>query len=209
MKRRNIIITLGAAAALVIGIFVACSKDVNKQTTDNTVFPATKSTGTAQIMFCIWEKSDSAYRSNPTAFLNICSNNNYEGFLEIANISSSLVSDFENEVEKQADDALLALGTDWLPNECISCSDGGLSDFGQNVADLRRMLDTLSLVNSPDTVPNFMPYTDSCIVVCQIFKELIGEELNICLFNCNLRRAIRESENNYMAITNKPWNGFE
>lgn len=211
MKPQKIIITLSAAAALTVGILVACSKDATQhQATDTPVAPAAKSTDAAQYMYQIWEKSDSAYRKNPTAFLRTCNLDSYNGLLEISNITESLISAFLLEAKNQLPDAVNLLGTDWCINECIPCSGGGIAAFGQNIAQLRRVLDSLIVLNSPDTLPNFMPYMDSCIIVCCYLNPEYDEETVIrCLFNCNMRRAIRDSQYNYMAITNKPWQELE
>lgn len=205
MKTKNVIITLSAAAALTIGILVACSKDATQTTTDNPVVPAAKSATLTQYMFQIWAKSDSAYRNNRTTFQNVCKNNDYSGFLEITNITDSVFYEFEKEADIASFAALGPLGTTWGINECIPCSEGGLPAFGQNVAQLRQVLDTLIVLNSPDTLPDFMPYMDSCLVLCKIIRQLNGRDLDWCLFNCNMRRAIRDSQQNYMAITMKPW----
>lgn len=206
MKPQKIIITLSAAAALTVGILVACSKDATQhQATDTPVAPAAKTLSAAQYMYQIWEKSDSAYRKNPTAFLSTCSLDSFNGFLEITNIADTTISAFEKAVDDEVNVALGLLGTDWCGNECVPCSEGGIAAFGKKIAQLRRVLDTLIVLNSPDTLPNFMPYMDSCMVLCKIIRHLEGEELDVCEFNCNLSRAIRDHEHTYMAITNKPW----
>lgn len=210
MKPQKIIITLSAAAALTVGILVACSKDATQhQATDTPVAPAAKSLSAAQYMYQIWEKSDSAYRKNPTAFLSTCNLDSYNGFLEITNIADTTISAFEKAVVGEAAVALGTLGMEWCDNECLPCAEGGLPGFGQNIAQLRRVLDTLIVLNSPDTLPNFMPYMDSCMVLCKEKKELTGKDLDWCVFNCNLRRAIRDHQLCYMAITNKPWKELE
>ena len=173
------------------------------------VIPVAKASVVGQSLFTIWEKSDSAYRSNPTTFLKMCNDKDYEGFLEVTNITDSLMSVFEEQIEKQADVALLALGTEWLDDECTSCLNGGLPAFGRDVADLRQVLDTLAKLNVPDTVPNFDSYIDSCVVACSYNIDVEGFSLKMCVLHCNLLRALRNGWWLYNAYITDPGSLFE
>ena len=207
---KTIIIASVAALAMTVGIAVSCNKDANEQKDkSNQVKSGTRGSTTLQdlsnAMFQYWHLSDSACRVNPGGFYSICQSEDYDDFYLMTGITSSLINTIDILSRQELTNAVTLLGDSWVDTtECLPCVEGKLKSYGNYVESLRAYYNALKLLNSPDTLPVFEVYMDSCDVLCRRVKHYYNnmDELN-CLFNCNMRRALEQARSNYYAITNR------
>ena len=194
---------------LAIGIVVACTKDNNQNTAANTTptngaKDPTPQQQLADALFLFWHQSDSAYRANPTVFLSVCSEEDYDDFYELANITKQQLGTIDSLLDKIPAPILTPGDGSSVPPTCIPCVTG-LEQYGDNVADLRAVIDELKLYEGTDTVPCFLPPMDSCTAVCIYNSDgqhnyTSSEERSWCLFNCSLRKALNRMDAALAAI---------
>ena len=189
MKTKNIIIAVATAAALTTLIFVACSKE--KHQTASNIATKDVPTNVYDAMYRYWQLSDSAYRSNKTAFITCCNSGNYGLFYSMTGITSDMVTYITTTAYAMAPSLASSMGTSWImTNECVPCSEGTLVQYGAMIGQLRDLLDTLAYYESPDSIPSFAAIMDSCALLCTIKNPNNLSMYRDCLFNCNMRKAI-------------------
>ena len=203
MKKNSILPVLATVTLLLaIGIAVACTKEnINKTTA--TEAPRSTMKGLteqklANELYNVWNKSDSTYRANSTGFLYVCGEEDFETFYEMTNIT-----------EAQTDSIYVwgmrlhnfQVGDASVSTPCIPCN-ASLGQYGDNVAAMRAVINELKLFNDSDTVPDFMPYIDSCINLCMNNIPPNTTDLDIanCFLNCTLAKERIRMEIHLMAI---------
>lgn len=176
---------------LAIGIVVACTKENTNKTTTSTETPRnakdlTPSQELAAAAFSFWQNCDAAYRDNPSNFLYICNNEDFDSFYDMVVDSEDMIETIGSLAESLVEGGNLPTGD--LPL-CVPCNTS-LKQFGDNVDAIRAVINDLKLLNDPDTVPCFTPSSiDSCIAHC---LEGVGymdyEEIAWCLLNCSISK---------------------
>lgn len=192
MKKNSILPVLATVTLLLaIGIVVACTKENTNKEAAATEAPRnakdlTLSQQLAAGAFTIWQNCDAAYRDDPSNFLYICNNEDFDSFYD-------MVVDSEDMIETIGFLATSVVEGGYLPTGvspvCVPCNTS-LKQFGDNVDAIRAVINDLKLLNDPDTVPCFTPSSiDSCIAHC---LEGVGymdyEEIAWCLLNCSISK---------------------
>ncbi len=195
------------ALLLAIGIAVACTKDNNQNTAANTMPTGGSKTASstkeelADALFLFWQQSDSAYRANPTVFLSVCSEEDYDDFYELANITKQQLGIIDSLLDK-IPAPILTPDPTFLPSTCVPCVTS-LTTYGDNVAAMRAVINELKLFNDSDTVPLFTPYIDSCYILCWLNHSTYNyteEDAAWCMLNCSLDRERIRMERHLTAI---------
>ena len=187
---------------LAIGIVVACTKENTNKTTTSTETPRnakdlTPSQELAAAAFSFWQNCDAAYRDNPSNFLYICNNEDFDSFYDMVVDSEDMIETIGSLAESLVEGGNLPTGD--LPL-CVPCN-VSLKTTSQNIAAMRAVINELKLYNDSDTVPNFMPYVDSCVALCYYqHPEYNDEDKAICLLNCNFNRERNRMEKHLAAI---------
>lgn len=176
---------------LAIGIVVACTKEnTNKTTTTEAPHNAKDLTLSQQLAagaFTFWQNCDAAYRDDPSNFLYICNNEDFDSFYD-------MVVDSEDMIETIGFLATSVVEGGYLPTGvspvCVPCNTS-LKQFGENVAALRSVINEIKYYNDSDTIPCFTTnIIDSCIVQCLESGGYIDyEEIAWCLLNCSLKKV--------------------
>ena len=202
MKKHIAIPVLAAVTLfLAISIVVACTKENTNKETNATETPRSAKGLTlpqqlANGVYNVWQKSDSAYRANATAFLSACGDEDFETFYEMTNITSAQI-DSISAWEIRLYNPLVQDITDYTP--CIPCNTS-LELYGNNVAAIRAVINELEQYQDSDTVPCFMPYVDSCTMVCVYLRHYTGDALAWCLFNCSIKKDFDRMSRHLAAI---------
>lgn len=186
---------------LAIGIVVACTKEnTNKEAATTEAPHSTKDLTLSQKLangvYNVWQKSDSTYRANPTGFLSTCSVEDFETFYEMTNISEAQIDSISAWEIKLYNPHVQDVMYD---TPCIPCNTS-LELYGNNVAAMRAVIDELEQYQDSDTVPDFMPYVDSCTRVCVYFRHYSGDALTWCLLNCSISKEHDRMSRHLMAI---------
>lgn len=189
---------------LAIGIVVACTKEnTNKEAATTEAPHSTKDLTLSQKLangvYNVWQKSDSAYRANPTGFLSTCGEEDFETFYEMTNITSAQIDSIGMWANRLYG---FTAGYIYSAITCIPCNTS-LEQYGDNVAAMRAVINELKLFNDSDTVPLFTPYIDSCYILCWLNHSTYNyteEDAAWCMLNCSLDRERIRMERHLTAI---------
>ena len=193
MKKNSILPVLATVTLLLaIGIVVACTKENTNKEAAATEAPRNATKLSTQQMLAngiykVWQKSDSAYRANPTGFLSTCGEEDFETFYEMTNIPEAQIDSIAKWADKMYD--FSTGGTSMYAPLCLVCNTS-LLNYGSNVVAMRDVINDLKRFQDPDTVPCFMPYVDSCTRVCVQINNYTGDALAWCLLNCSLSKEL-------------------
>ena len=204
MKKNSIHPVLATVTLLLaIGIVVACTKENNNKEATATETPRSTMKGLteqklANELYNVWHKSDSTYRANSTGFLYVCGEEDFETFYEMANITEAQIDSIAAWANRLY---VFTAGDISSVITCIPCNTS-LEQYGDNVAAMRDVINELKLFNDSDTVPDFMPYIDSCINLCMNNIPPNTTDLDIanCFLNCTLAKERIRMEIHLMAI---------
>lgn len=188
---------------LAIGIVVACTKEnTNKTTTTEAPSSGTKdltpSQELAAVVFSFWQNCDAAYRDDPSNFLYICNNEDFDSFYD-------MVVDSEDMIETIGSLATSVVEGGYLPTGvspvCVPCNTS-LKQFGENVAALRSVINEIKYYNDSDTIPCFTPSSiDSCIILCHTtFGYGMNDEDAWCLLNCSISKELDRMSRHLAAV---------
>lgn len=166
--KKSIIIAVIAVSVISLCTIVACSKE-NSATKESTV-PSMKSLNNQVLQHrlrTIWHLTDSAYKASPTLFLSAADKEDLSGFLNLTNISYSLI----NETNQLA---LLRDTTGQTPSYpvCPDCDAHALSNYVDKYVVLRSIMDSIHKYD-----PNFV---DSTII-------MIPNNVTSCEYDCRWR----------------------
>ena len=192
MKKNSILPVLATVTLLLaIGIVVACTKEnTNKEAATTEAPHSTKDLTLSQKLangvYNVWQKSDSAYRANPTGFLSTCGEEDFETFYEMTNITSAQIDSIGMWANRLYG---FTAGYIYSAITCIPCNTS-LEQYGDNVAAMRAVINELKLFNDPDTIPCFtLSNIDSCIAHCLEGGGYMDyEEIAWCLLNCSISK---------------------
>jgi len=205
-KTKHIIIAAIAVSVITLGAVVACNKE-NSATKESTV-PSMKSLNNQVLQHrlrTIWHLTDSAYKASPTLFLSAADKEDLSEFLNLTNISYSLI----NETNQLA---LLRDTTGKKPSYpvCPDCDAHALSNYVDKYVLLRSIMDSIR-VYIPDFVDSNIIMIPNGITPCEYdciwrykYHYLDKKGLFMCLENCFMTHHIDDAVKCLEAIREKP-----
>ena len=204
MKKINIIAIAIVAAITVVGITIACTKDAVDKTTEQTNMEISQKGPAALLleneMKNCWALFESAYVHDSTHLIHACVTGNINAFDSIVGFPAHCLTNISYLALQELPSAITSLGSGWIRSWCAPCMSGNLESLCNVIRDLHNVMEGLRAYN-PDIEPVFMPYIDSCTMLCCYMRQYIyAEDRARCLLTCNMTKGLEKAQQTLMAL---------
>lgn len=209
MKTIHKILIVSAFIGITAAVVVSCNKEnTTRETiapTVSTEMPAPKVfpyTQFATVLTNYWKALDSTYQANPTAFLRICNNNDYDSL----NIISHITLQQNMTLDSMLNIFYSDLGNSSVPisTPCSSCQADALSNLASVIVSIRFYMNELKTVNIGAEIYDAITATDSDLDLCirQCLSDNYNNNLSLhaCEITCILTTVSVSLNDQYMAI---------
>ena len=161
----------------------------------------------ADAMLQLWEKFDQAYQDDSTLFMRKCWSEDTTGLLQLAGITSAQMHSIDS-LARVAATRLEETGYDFDTTAvCVPCTQGTLSDLGDNIRAIRRTIDRIQAVDpgvaSQLDFACFAPI-DPCMNNCNYMNERAPEHnlvMSWCLVTCWFPEMLQYADYVYNGLT--------
>lgn len=186
--------------ATIIGAVVACSPEALTESSadpigSKSVSPTKEEVVLNQYLFEVWRLSDSAYRADSSTYMKCCEDEILNNYFKMINVPKNVLTIIDSLAKIIPHNVVFDPGNPFFDTTgCFACSYGTLSAYGTKVSQLRNALNALAHAGSPDTVPIFLPYIDSCYEKCYRGPiPTIMYSPKLCYLICVTERGIRHA----------------